>query len=100
MQIRFQGNGYDDCMLETPNYSFEWQRTYTYDGDLLEMPIAVGGDRIYLRCEYDNSMNNPYVVEAVQEQGLDGPVDVVLGDETLDEMCLGVFGIAVPTALD
>ncbi len=100
MQIRFQGNGYDDCMLETPNYSFEWQRTYTYDGDLLEMPIAVGGDRIYLRCEYDNSMSNPYVVEAVQEQGLDGPVDVVLGEETLDEMCLGVFGIAVPTALD
>jgi hypothetical protein len=28
------------------------------------------------------------------EQGLDAPVDVYLGEETLDEMCLGVFGIA------
>ena len=28
------------------------------------------------------------------EQGLDAPVDVYLGEETLDEMCLGVFGVA------
>lgn len=100
MQIRFQGDGYDDCMLETPNYSFEWQRLYNYDATLDEMPLAIGGDNIYLRCEYDNSMNNPYVVEALQEQGLDAPVDVILGDETLDEMCLGVFGIAVPAVLE
>ena len=99
MQIRFQGDGYDDCMLDTPNYSFEWQRLYSYDAPLDQMPLAYGGDNIYLRCEYDNSMNNPYVVEALQDQGLDAPVDVVLGDETLDEMCLGVFGIAVPSVL-
>ncbi|MCR9162446.1 MAG: hypothetical protein ACE37F_19585 [Nannocystaceae bacterium] len=99
MQIRFQGQGYDDCMLETPHYSFEWQRLYNFDAALDEMPLAIGGDRIYLRCEYDNSMNNPYVVEALQDQGLDAPVDVVLGEETLDEMCLGVFGIAVPSVL-
>ncbi len=100
MQIRFQGNGYDDCMLETPNFSFEWQRLYNYDAPLLEMPLAAPGDRVYLRCEYDNSMGNPYVVEALQEQGLDEPVDVYLGEETLNEMCLGVFGVAVPTALE
>jgi hypothetical protein len=100
MQIRFQGDDYDDCMLHTPNYSFEWQRVYNYDTELENMPLAIGGDKIYLRCEYDNSMNNPYVVEALQEQGLDAPVDVVLGDETLDEMCLGVFGVAVPSALE
>ncbi len=99
MMIRMQGESYDDCMLQTPQYSFEWQRLYSYDADLDQLPVAIGGDKIYLRCEYDNSMNNPYVVEALQEQGLDGPVDVVLGEETLDEMCLGVFGIAVPSVL-
>ena len=100
MQIRLQGDTYDDCMLHTPNYSFEWQRLYSFDTDLDQMPLAIGGDQIYLRCEYDNSMNNPFVVEALKEQGLDGPIDVVLGEETLDEMCLGVFGIAVPSVLD
>ena len=52
------------------------------------------GDYLYLRCRFNNSMSNPYVVEALGEQGLDAPVDVYLGEETLDEMCLGVFGIA------
>lgn len=100
MLIRFQGDDYDDCMVHTPNYSFEWQRLYHFDSDLDQMPLAIGGDKIYLRCEYDNSMNNPYVVEALNDQGLDGPIDVVLGEETLDEMCLGIFGIAVPSVLD
>ncbi len=100
MMVRFQGDdGYDQCMLHTPRYSFEWQRLYRYQGPLEEMPPARGGDRIYLRCSYDNSMNNPYVAEALRDQGLDAPIDVVLGEETLDEMCLGVFGIAVPSAL-
>ncbi len=63
------------------------------------MPLTRSGDKIYLRCEYDNSMNNPYVVEALEDQGLDAPIDVVLGEETLDEMCLGVFGIAIPSVL-
>ncbi len=99
MQIRFQGDGYDDCLLQTPNYSFEWQRLYSFDTDLDQMPLTRSGDKIYLRCEYDNSMNNPYVVEALEDQGLDAPIDVVLGEETLDEMCLGVFGIAIPSVL-
>lgn len=100
MLIRFQGDSYDDCMLHTPNYSFEWQRLYSFDTELDQMPLAIGGDKIYLRCSYDNSMNNPYVVEALKDQGLDAPIDVVLGEETLDEMCLGVFGIAIPSVLD
>jgi hypothetical protein len=33
---------------------------------------------------------------ALAEQGLDAPVDVFLGEQTLDEMCLGVVGFATP----
>ena len=89
------GTGIDEeCLIQTPHYSFEWQRGFQYDAPLDEVPTAVPGDYLYLRCTYDNSMSNPYVVSALDEQGLDAPVDVFLGDETLDEMCLGVFGVA------
>ena len=83
-----------ECLLNTPNYNFEWQRGYSYDAPLDEVPTAKAGDFIFMECGYDNSMGNPLVAEALDEQGLDAPVDVFLGEETLDEMCLGVFGIA------
>jgi hypothetical protein len=83
-----------DCLVQTPNYSFEWQRGYAYDAPLDEVPTAKPGDYMFLRCSYNNSMTNPFVVDALGEQGLDAPVDVYLGEETLDEMCLGVFGVA------
>ena len=83
-----------DCLVQTPRYSFEWQRGYAYDAPLDEVPTAKPGDYLYMRCTYDNSMSNPYVVDALADQGLDAPVDVYLGEETLDEMCLGVFGVA------
>jgi hypothetical protein len=85
-----------ECLLQTPRYSFEWQRAYAYDASLDAVPRAQGGDQIYLRCTYDNTLNNPGVAEALQQQGLTEPVDVFLGEETLDEMCLGVFGVAFP----
>jgi hypothetical protein len=84
----------EECLIQTPHYSFEWQRGYRYDAPLDEVPTVRPGDVLYLRCDYDNSMSNPYVVDALAEQGLDAPIDVYLGEETLDEMCLGVFGIA------
>ena len=65
-----------------------------YDAPLDQVPTAKPGDFLFMRCTYDNSMSNPYVVDALEEQGLDAPVDVFLGEETLDEMCLGVFGVA------
>ena len=86
----------DACLLQTPQWDFNWQRGYSYDVPLDEAPLLEPGDQIYMRCNYDNTLQNPFVAEALQEQGLDEPQTVVLGEETLDEMCLGVFGIAVP----
>ncbi|KIG16963.1 hypothetical protein DB30_03947 [Enhygromyxa salina] len=83
-----------ECLVQTPHYSFEWQRGYAFDAPLSEVPTAKAGDYLYMRCKYNNSMSNPFVVEALADQGLDAPIDVFLGEETLDEMCLGVFGIA------
>lgn len=84
----------EECLLETPHWDFSWQRGYRYDVPIDQAPSVAPGDVIDLHCTYDNSMMNPHVQEALTEQGLDAPRDVVLGESTLDEMCLGVFGIA------
>jgi hypothetical protein len=83
-----------ECLLETPRWDFNWQRGYLYDAPIAQMPIVRSGDQLEMRCTYDNSMQNPFVAAALAEQGLSAPRDVVLGEQTLDEMCLGVFGIA------
>lgn len=86
----------EECLLHAPYYSFEWQRLYTYDNTLDDAIRVAGGDTLYLRCTYENNLDNPGVVEALGQQGLEAPIEVELGEETLDEMCLGVFGIAYP----
>jgi hypothetical protein len=84
-----------ECLVQTPRWDFQWQRLYSYDTDLESVPRLHPGDEIYLRCTYNNSMSNPFLARALAEQGLSEPKDVQLGEATLDEMCLGVFGVAV-----
>lgn len=55
-----------------------------------------GGDVVRLRCVYDNTMQNQYVAAALADRGLDNPVDVMLGEDTLDEMCVGGLGLIYP----
>jgi len=96
---RAEGNGGDDCLLHTPSWDFDWQRTYNFDAPIESLPVMKPGDELHLNCTYNNSMSNPAVAAAVTEQGLNQPVDVYLGEETLDEMCLGIFGVLVPAGL-
>jgi hypothetical protein len=84
----------DECLLQTPSWDFNWQRGYLFDTPIAQAPSAKPGDVIELRCTYDNSMQNRFVASALAEQGLTAPRDVTLGEETLDEMCLGIFGMA------
>ena len=88
--------GDDQCLVHTPAWDFNWQRGYFFDGPVEDMPKLRLGDTLTMRCTYDNSLSNPYVREALDEQGLEEPIDVTLGEESLDEMCLGIFGLAVP----
>ncbi|MEZ4470103.1 MAG: hypothetical protein R3F60_04700 [bacterium] len=78
----------DECLLQTPAWDFSWQRFYAYDAPIDQLPFVQAGDVFEWRCTYDNSMDNPFVREALRQQGLDAPHDVSLGEETLDEMCL------------
>jgi hypothetical protein len=88
-------NGERECLLQTPAWDFNWQRFYYYDAPLESVPTVHAGDVLEMRCTYDNSMSNQFVRTALGQQGLDVPIDVHLGENTLDEMCLGAFGIAL-----
>lgn len=85
----------DECLVKVPSWKFDWQRTYLYDADIADLPTVGAGDELTLRCTYDNTLENKYVERALDEQGLDLPVDVFLGEQTLDEMCIAAFGIIV-----
>ncbi len=85
-----------ECLVHTPRWDFNWQRGYQYDAPLSEVPVGRPGDKLHFQCRYDNSLGNPFVREALRDQGLDAPQDVFMGEATLDEMCLGSFGVATP----
>lgn len=99
MRIWIERKGRDDsetCLIQTPRWDFNWQRGYTYDAPYDQLPTLGGGDVLHLECVYDNTLANPFVAEALADQGLDAPVEVTLGDDTLDEMCLGALGLIYP----
>lgn len=95
---RAQGGG-EECLLHTPSWDFNWQMFYQWDVPLDDLPVTKPGDVWNIRCEYDNSMGNPFVVKALAEQGLSAPKEVTLGEQTLDEMCLVGVGVLIPAAL-
>lgn len=97
----------EECLIETPSYDFNWQRGYGFDVDYdasfdtayKALPEMRDGDTLKFHCEFDNSMDNKFVVQALKDQDLKSPIEVRLGEDTLDEMCLGAVGIMYPNAL-
>jgi hypothetical protein len=83
----------EECLVKTPSWDFDWQRTYFYDADIDNLPTVGAGDIVEITCRYDNTMANPFVRRMLLEEALDAPVDVLLGEETTNEMCLAAFGL-------
>jgi hypothetical protein len=81
--------------LANGGWNFDWQRTYIYDTAIDTLPSLEAGDVIDVKCKWDNTMNNPFVQRALTDAGLHAPIDVILGEGSLDEMCLEIFGLAV-----
>jgi hypothetical protein len=82
-----------ECLVQTPKYDFDWQRWYEYDAPVEDLPLFNDGDSLWMQCRYNNTMANENVARGLAEAGLSEPVDVGLGEETLDEMCLAVLGV-------
>jgi hypothetical protein len=91
-----RANGGRECLIDAGRYDFNWQRIYNYAGDVAAMPRVRAGDTVVMRCTYDNTVQNPNVLRALQERGLSAPIDVFLGEQTLDEMCVLLLGATLP----
>lgn len=85
------------CLLETPDWDPDWQRLYQYDTAFDDLPEFRADDELLLSCVYDNSTANTRLMEALEAAGIDAPMEISLGDAALNEMCLGMFGLAWPT---
>jgi len=81
----------DQCLLQEPQWNFNWQRAYVYDVPIENLPVVSPGDQLWARCTYDNTTSNAALAASLAAQGKSGPSDVTLGETTLDEMCLGAY---------
>ncbi|CAN5818103.1 hypothetical protein BH11MYX3_BH11MYX3_39220 [soil metagenome] len=87
-------------------WNFDWQRTYIYDAPIDSLPSIEAGDRIEVSCRWNNTIENPFVQRMLADSNLPPqPIDISLGEQTTNEMCLEIFGLAVdappkPTAID
>ena len=90
------GEPASECLLHEPRWDFDWQRGYEIDAPVEKLPLISPGDTVQVRCTYDNSMDNLRLKAALAEQGKRDPVEVRLGEGTLDEMCLAAFAFVRP----
>lgn len=89
------GQPASECLTQEPAWDFDWQRSYAYDAAIESLPTLRGGDKLKLRCTYDNTITNPFVQRALADTGQREPNDVTLGEGTLDEMCLVLLQLLV-----
>jgi hypothetical protein len=85
-----------ECLEETPAWDFNWQLGYSWDVDYDGLPTIHDGDTIHVRCTFDNTRDNPAIAKALDAAGHKDPVDINVGEDTLDEMCLSLMGISYP----
>jgi hypothetical protein len=87
-----------ECLEQTPQWDFNWQLGYTWDTDYENLPTIRDGDTVHVRCTYDNVTSNKAIAAALEAQGKKEPIDILVGEDTLDEMCLSLVGISYPNA--
>lgn len=97
--VEDRDSGDETCLLQTPKWDFNWQRSYAYDTPIESGFRIRSGDTIRVRCTYDNTLQNPGVQEMLSEIGAKDPVDVTLGEGTLNEMCITGLGVAIKGGL-
>lgn len=86
----------DQCLVQVPQWNFDWQRNYLYDAPIDTLPEAVSGDILRVRCTYDNSPSNGRLALARKEASAPPAADIKLGESSLDEMCIGAFTFVYP----
>lgn len=82
--------------LANGGWNFDWQRTYVYNAPLDQLPGIEAGDTIQVSCRWNNTLQNTFVQRMLHDSNLPPqPIDINLGEQTTNEMCLEIFGLAV-----
>jgi hypothetical protein len=85
-----------ECLERTPSWDFNWQLGYSWDVPYDQLPTIHDGDIVKVTCVYDNTRDNPAIAKALDVQGKTAPVEIRVGEDTLDEMCLSLMGFSYP----
>lgn len=90
LRVSTRGPAGDRCVVDVPDWDFDWQQTYRFDA---AQPFVLdAADEVVLTCVYDNSAANQPVIDGVRQE----PRAVTWGEGTLDEMCLAYAHVRVP----
>jgi len=90
-----RGNDPKNECLANGGWNFDWQRTYQYNAPLDKLPTVATGDVIDIKCDWNNTIENPFVQRMLEDSGLSQPIDISLGEQTTNEMCLEIFGLSI-----
>lgn len=91
VKVELAHAGGDSMCLLDDRWNFHWQRMYAYDAPMDKLPTLAVGDKIRVTCTYDNT----FLGSELTVRGM--PVhDIVLGEQTLDEMCLAIPQVIIP----
>jgi hypothetical protein len=93
------GDPRTECLSNT-GWNFDWQRTYAYDASFDRLPSIAGGDTLDMQCTWDNTLDSPFVRRLLTETNSGLPFNVRFGEQTTNEMCLAILGIAHPAPRD
>lgn len=81
-----RANQSEECLVKIPQFSSNWQLNYMF-----KKPVTVfRDDRVYLRCEWNNTAENQIIVAGEKLP----PKDVNWGDGARDEMCFGLMFVS------
>ena len=90
IHVSIERDGEEICLASLPAWDFEWQRSYEYEGAFDELPKLESGDKIRIECTYNNSVSNPILMQYSDPASIQ---DIVVGENSLDEMCVAIVGI-------
>lgn len=90
ISVRKEGATGNACLIDIPRWDFQWQQGYRFlpGEEVTVMP----GEKLVLRCVYDNSPGNQPRIGGVAKL----PERVGWGEGTGDEMCLAYVSVVEP----
>jgi hypothetical protein len=90
--LRLLGDG-ESCAFAMGGWEDHWPQLYRIDPDGADLPLWRAGETLELSCTYNNQLPDADLEGLLDENGLNAPVDMGLGDGPLDENCLAFVGV-------